>query len=91
MLSPLKVIVPLTGNTLTSTIEDFATDALADVEYLKGRSEINPKRIGLIGQSEGGLLAPLAATMSSDIAFIVLMTGPGPARRSGSVFCKRRL
>jgi len=66
-----------TGNTFNSTSEDFATDALAAVEYLKGRSEIHAGRIGLIGHSEGGLVAPLAATKSSDIAFIVLMAGPG--------------
>jgi len=66
-----------TGSTPNSTIEDFATDVLAGVLYLKGRSEINAKRIGLIGHSEGGLVAPLAATKSADIAFIVLMAGPG--------------
>jgi pimeloyl-ACP methyl ester carboxylesterase len=65
------------GNTLNSTSEDFATDVLAAVDYLKKRREINAKRIGLIGHSEGGLVAPLAATKSSDVAFIVLMAGPG--------------
>jgi fermentation-respiration switch protein FrsA (DUF1100 family) len=47
------------------------------VAYLKTRKEIDPKRIGLIGHSEGGAIAPLAAVQSSDVAFIVLMAGTG--------------
>lgn len=66
-----------TGNITQATTEDFASDALAGVEYLKSRKEIDPKKIGLIGHSEGGLIAPLAASRSGDIAFIVLMAGPG--------------
>ncbi len=62
---------------LKATSEDFAGDALAGVEYLKTRTEINPKRIGLIGHSEGGLVAALAAVESSDVAFIVLLAAPG--------------
>jgi fermentation-respiration switch protein FrsA (DUF1100 family) len=62
---------------LKATIEDFAGDALAGVEYLKTRKEINPKRIGLIGHSEGGLVAPLAAVSSPDVAFVVLLAAPG--------------
>jgi pimeloyl-ACP methyl ester carboxylesterase len=59
------------------TTENYAADALAGVEFLKTRKEINAKRIGLIGHSEGALAAPMAAVKSSDIAFIVLMAGPG--------------
>jgi len=66
-----------TGNSLTSTSEDFAGDVLAGVEYLKKHKEINPEQIGLLGYSEGGLIAPLAAAQSKDVAFIVLMAGPG--------------
>jgi dipeptidyl aminopeptidase/acylaminoacyl peptidase len=65
-----------TGNYDTATIEDFAADALAGVEYLKSRKEINIKKIGLIGHSEGGMTAPLAASKSEDVAFIVMMAGP---------------
>jgi pimeloyl-ACP methyl ester carboxylesterase len=65
------------GKVDTSTSPDFAADAMAGVEYLKGRKEIDPKRIGLIGHSEGGLVAPIAAVQSPDVAFIVLMAGPG--------------
>jgi pimeloyl-ACP methyl ester carboxylesterase len=66
-----------TGKTMESTTADFAEDALAGVEYLKGRKEVNPKQIGLIGHSEGGVVAPLAASQSKDVAFIVLLAGTG--------------
>jgi len=60
-----------------STIEDHAGDALAGVAYLKSRSDIDPKKIGLMGHSEGGLVAPAAAVKSDDVAFIVLLAGTG--------------
>ncbi|MBI1744698.1 alpha/beta hydrolase [Candidatus Acetothermia bacterium] len=66
-----------TGDFSKATSADFATDALAAVEYLKTRKEINLKQIGLIGHSEGGLIAPMVAVQSPDVAFIVLMAGPG--------------
>jgi len=50
---------------------------LAGVEYLKTFKEIDPNKIGLIGHSEGGLIAPMVAVKSPDVAFIVLMAGPG--------------
>ncbi len=65
------------GDFAKATSEDFTTDVLSAVAYLKTRQEINPKKIGLIGHSEGGLIAPMCATKSSDISFIVLMAGPG--------------
>lgn len=66
-----------TGNVSQDTTEDFAGDVLTGVEYLKSREEIDPSRIGLIGHSEGGLIAPMVAVKSPDIAFIVLMAAPG--------------
>ncbi len=66
-----------TGNIGISTSENFAADVSAGIEFLKGRKGINSKRIGLIGHSEGGLIAPLVASQSSDVAFIVLLAGPG--------------
>ena len=59
------------------TTENYAGDALAGVEFLKTRKEINPKQIGLIGHSEGGMAALMVASKSADVAFIVLMAGPG--------------
>lgn len=66
-----------TGDFLKATSEDLAGDVLAGVQYLKNRSEINPSKIGLIGHSEGGMIAPMVAARSSDVAYIVLMAGPG--------------
>ena len=60
-----------------ATSLDFAGDVLAGVTYLKSRKEIDPQRIGLIGHSEGGIIAPIVASKSSDVAFIVLMAGTG--------------
>jgi hypothetical protein len=66
-----------TGNFSEATSKDFASDVLAGVGYLKGRKEINPKQIGLIGHSEGGVIAPMVAVQSPDVAFIVMMAGTG--------------
>ncbi|MBE9592326.1 MAG: alpha/beta fold hydrolase, partial [Proteobacteria bacterium] len=66
-----------TGDFSQATSEDFASDVLAGIEYLKTRKEINPEQIGLIGHSEGGLIAPMVAVKSPDVAFIVLMAGTG--------------
>jgi len=66
-----------TGEFAKATSADFATDVLAGVEYLKTRKEIDSQQIGLIGHSEGGLIAPVVATQSPAVAFIVLMAGPG--------------
>jgi len=65
------------GDASQATSEDFANDVIAGVEYLKTRKEINSKRIGLIGHSEGGCIAPIAAVKSKDVSFIVLMAGTG--------------
>jgi pimeloyl-ACP methyl ester carboxylesterase len=65
------------GKTSDATSDDFAGDVQAGLDYLKTRKEIDSKRIGLVGHSEGGLIAPIVAARSSDVAFIVLMAGPG--------------
>ncbi|HTR81211.1 MAG TPA: alpha/beta fold hydrolase [Bacteroidota bacterium] len=65
-----------TGTFRGWTTVDFAGDALAGVRYLKTRKDIDKKKIGLIGHSEGGLIAPMVANESKDVAFIVLMAGP---------------
>jgi pimeloyl-ACP methyl ester carboxylesterase len=66
-----------TGSNADATSEDFVSDTLAGVAFLKGRKEINPKQIGLIGHSEGGMIGPMAAVKSKDVAFLVLLAGPG--------------
>lgn len=66
-----------TGNFDTATTADFAEDAAGAVAYLRTRKEINPKQIGLIGHSEGGMIAPMVASASKEIGFIVLLAGIG--------------
>jgi uncharacterized protein len=65
------------GTFAAATTGDFATDAEAGVAYLRSRRDVDPKKIGLIGHSEGGTIAPMIAARDHDIAFIVLMAGPG--------------
>ncbi|MGE5296546.1 MAG: alpha/beta hydrolase family protein [Solirubrobacterales bacterium] len=66
-----------TGDFEEATIHDLADDVQAGVEYLKTRREIDPKHIGLIGHSEGGVVGPILASQSPDIAFLVMMAGLG--------------
>ena len=66
-----------TGDYVKATTADFADDAEAAVGYLATRTDIDHRRIGLIGHSEGGLIAPIVATRDSNVAFMVLMAGPG--------------
>jgi len=66
-----------TGDIRTATTADFATDVESAIAYLKTRNEINPQKIGLIGHSEGGVIAPMVAAQSNDVAFIVMLAGAG--------------
>lgn len=66
-----------TGNFEAATSREFASDLESAVAFLKTRKEINTKKIGLIGHSEGGLIAPMVAADSKDVAFIILLAGPG--------------
>jgi alpha/beta superfamily hydrolase len=65
------------GNYSEATSEDLATDAEAALNYLKNNPKINQKEIGLIGHSEGGLIAPIVASSRPDVGFIVSLAGPG--------------
>lgn len=61
-----------TGDWKRATFEDLADDAIAAVHLLQRRTDIDPKRIGLYGHSQGGIIAPLAAARApGDIAFLV--------------------
>ena len=66
-----------TGTFKGATTRDFASDAAAGVAFLRQHPKIDPARVGLIGHSEGGLVAPLVAADSEDVAFVVLIAGPG--------------
>ena len=65
------------GDEKTATTADLATDTRTQFEYLKIRKDIDPKHIGLLGHSEGGLIAPIVANETPDVAFVVMMAGPG--------------
>ncbi len=67
-----------TGRFAAATMDDFATDIEAAVRYLRQRPEIAPGEVGLIGHSEGGLIAPLVAVAIPDaVDFVVLLAAPG--------------
>lgn len=58
------------------TSEDFARDARAGIDYLKTRPEIDSKQIGLIGHSEGGMIAAMVAAQVPEVAFVVSLAAP---------------
>jgi pimeloyl-ACP methyl ester carboxylesterase len=66
-----------TGDFKTATTADFAADVESAIAYLKTRREINANKIGLVGHSEGGVIAPMVAARSEDVAFIVMLAGTG--------------
>jgi len=65
------------GDFAAATTEDFASDARAALSYMRSRKEIDPAMSGIIGHSEGGIIAAMVAAGSDDVAFIVLLAGPG--------------
>jgi hypothetical protein len=66
-----------TGNHATATTADFASDAEAGVGYLMTRAEVNTRKVGLVGHSEGGIIAPIVGARNSSVAFMVLLAGSG--------------
>jgi fermentation-respiration switch protein FrsA (DUF1100 family) len=66
-----------TGDFALATTPDFASDALAAVAFLQTRSEVDPEKIGLVGHSEGAIVAPMAANQGDDVAFAVLLASTG--------------
>ncbi|HKE19072.1 MAG TPA: alpha/beta fold hydrolase [Kofleriaceae bacterium] len=76
------------GDPKTATTDDFVGDALAGVAFLATQPRIDPAHIGIIGHSEGGLIGPIAATRSKQVAFVVMLAGPGV---SGAELVPRQL
>jgi pimeloyl-ACP methyl ester carboxylesterase len=66
-----------TGDWNAATYEDLAGDAVAAVEYLKTRRDIDSAHIGLLGISQAGWIMPLAAVRSKDVAFLISISGAG--------------
>ena len=65
------------GNHATATSADFAEDIRAGLAFLRTRPEIDAARLGLVGHSEGGLIAPIVASKEPALKGIVLLAGPG--------------
>lgn len=65
------------GDFKSATTHDLANDVESAVSYLKTLKEIDQDKIGLIGHSEGGIIAPMVATKTTDVKFIVLLAGTG--------------
>ncbi len=65
------------GNRQNATSVDFASDVIAGIKFLKEKKNINPKQIGLIGHSEGGIVASIAAVNNPDVSFLIMMASPG--------------
>ncbi len=61
----------------SKTSLDFSYDVEASLNYLETRADVDKKHVGLIGHSEGGIIAPMVAARRKDVAFIVLWGGPG--------------
>lgn len=66
-----------TGNFGAATSVDFADDAEAGVRFLRANAAIARDRVGILGHSEGGYIGPMVAARSKDVAFLVLLAGPG--------------
>ncbi|HEV2688071.1 MAG TPA: alpha/beta fold hydrolase [Bryobacteraceae bacterium] len=66
-----------TGDFRKVSFLELSSDGIAGVELLKSRTDIDPKRIGVWGLSQGGWLGPLAASQSNDVAFVIAVSGPG--------------
>lgn len=66
-----------TGNHSNATTYDFALDVISAMVYLKTRDDVDTNKIGLIGHSEGGIIAPLVANKTNDVAFIISLAGTG--------------
>jgi pimeloyl-ACP methyl ester carboxylesterase len=80
-----------TGDFGNATTEDFSKDVLSAISYLKTRKEVDVKNIGLVGHSEGGIIAPLVANNSKDVAFMVLLASTGIPGEELSVIQSRTL
>ena len=70
-----------TGSWLTSSLDDMAADGRALFDWLAVRADVEPARVGLVGVSQGGWVAPLVASGRPGVAFIIALTGGGVSPR----------
>jgi uncharacterized protein len=71
-----------TGDHMGSTVDDFAADTRAAVAFLRSLPGVDQSAIGIVGHSEGGLIAPKVAVADKSVAFLVLLAPPGEPIRS---------
>lgn len=74
------------GDTRSASMEDLANDAIAGVNFLKTRAEIDKQKIGVIGHSQGGWIAPLTATKSKNVAFVIASAASGVSPERQSIY-----
>jgi pimeloyl-ACP methyl ester carboxylesterase len=67
-------------------LRERATEALAAVQLLRQRADIDPTRIGLWGVSQGAWVAPMTAVRSKDVAFLITVSAPGRDAISQMIF-----
>ncbi len=65
------------GDAASATSADLARDAWSAAHYLLGRERVDSRSVGMLGHSEGGVIAPIVATERKEIAFLVLLAAPG--------------
>lgn len=75
----------------TAGITNLATDALAGVQVLKKRKDIDAKRIGVFGHSQGGWIAPMTAVLSKDVSFIIASAASAVSAGEQSVFHRQNI
>lgn len=75
-----------TGNFRVVPLMELCGDGLAGIQYLKSRQDIDAKRIGVWGLSQGGWLGPLAASRSADVAFVIAVSGPAVSPGEQMIF-----
>ena len=75
-----------TGDWQTADMDDLADDAVAGIDFLKTRKEIDRKKIAVAGHSQGGWVAPLTATKSNDVAFVIASAASGVSPDKQSIY-----
>ena len=74
------------GDWRTATLDDLAGDAAAAIAYLRRQKEIDPRRVGLHGHSQGGTLLPMIAARSDSVAFLIASAAAGIPTDSTEIF-----
>jgi pimeloyl-ACP methyl ester carboxylesterase len=85
LISDKRGVGKSTGDWQRSDFNDLADDAVAGIKFLQQRQDINPRKIGIYGHSQGGMIAPLVAARSQDVAFVISGAGHAVPLYEGEV------